>query len=84
MKNNEGHYSLTDSDIEAYRKILNATFDLSIRSSGERGMETHGYWSVSAPARDKTYNRADGRTLAEAIEKWFVYIKDMGTEPYFE
>ena len=83
MRNPEGHYILTAADIEAYQRMLDATYDLEIRSVGERGLETHGYWKVSAPAGDKAYYMADGFTLEEAIEKWFAYIKEKGTEPFF-
>ena len=84
MRNDEGHYILTDADIEAYKRILDVTYDLRVRSSGERGLETHGYWSVNAPAGDKVYYSTDGRTLVEAIENWFKYIKKMGTQSFFE
>jgi len=84
VKNDQGHYTLTDADIKAYQRILNATYDLTIRSSGERDLETHGYWSVSAPAKNKTYYKSDGCTLVAAIEQWFVHIEEKGTEPFFE
>jgi len=84
LRNPEGHYTLTAADIEAYKRMLDSTYDVSIRSSSERGLETYGSWRVSAPARDRTYYTTDGYTLANAIEKWFAYIKERGTEPFFE
>ena len=83
MRNPEGHYIFTTADVEAYKRMLDATYDLNIRSSSERGLETYGSWRVSAPARDRTYYTTDGYTLESAIEKWFSYVKEMGTEPYF-
>ena len=83
LRNPEGHYILTAADIEAYQRMLDATYDLDIRSCSEREFSTYGYWKVVAPARDRVYYTADGYTLASAIEKWFSYIKEMGTEPYF-
>ena len=84
MRNDNGHYFLTDADVEAYKLILNVTYDLEIRSSGEPGLETHGHWRVSAPAGNKTYYCTDGYTLAEAIEKWFQRLKDNNVETFFE
>ena len=83
MWNDAGHYVLTDDDITAYKRMLDSTYDLSIRSSGEREMETHGNWRIFAPAKDRIFYTADGFTLAEAVEHWFAYIKEMGTEPFF-
>ena len=82
-KNEEGHYSLTIADIEAYQLILDSTYDLDIRSSGEKGMPTHIVWKVFAPAKNKTYYSAFGQSLAEAVENWFADIKEKGTEPFF-
>ena len=84
MRNNEGHYFLTYADVRAYKLILNSTYDLEIRSSGEPGLKTHGHWRVSAPAGDKVYYSTDGDTLAEAIEKWFQRLKDANVETFFE
>ena len=84
VKNVEGHYSLTMADIKAYQLILDATYDLDIRSSGEKGCPTHLSWKVFAPAKNKTYYTAYGFNLAEAIENWFETIKKDNTEAYFE
>ena len=83
MKNDGGHYVLTDADIEAYKCIIDATYNLDIRSCSEREFSTYGYWKVVAPARDKIYYTADGGTLEEAITKWFDYIKEKGTQSFF-
>ena len=83
MWNDAGHYVLTDADITAYKRMLDSTYDLSIRSNSEVGLPTYGYWRVSAPARDRVFYTADGHTLTNAIEKWFAYIKEHGTEPFF-
>ena len=83
-KNEEGHYSLTIADIKAYQLILDSTFDLDIRSSGEKGCPTHLMWKVFAPAKDKTYYSAFGQSLAEAVENWFSCIEEKGTEAFFK
>jgi len=69
--------------MKSYQRILSVTYDLDIRSSSERGLKTHIQWKVFAPAKDKTYYTATGNTLSEAINNWFDYIKEQGTEPFF-
>ena len=76
-------YALTADDIQAYQRILNATYDLDVRASGEKGLKNHECWKVFAPAKDRTYYTATGQSLAEAVDNWFEYIKDRGTEPFF-
>jgi len=78
-----GFYELTDDDIQAYQRILNATYDLDVRASGEKGLKNHECWKVFAPAKDRTYYSAFGQSLAEAVENWFADIKEKGTEPFF-
>ena len=76
-------YALTADDIQAYQRILSATYDLDIRSSGEKGLSNHGTWKIFAPAKDRTYYTVFGQSLAEAVENWFNHIRDRGTEPFF-
>lgn len=77
------YYELTEDDIKSYQRILNATYDLDIRSSGEKGLSNHGTWKIFAPAKDKTYYTAMGDTLTNAVNTWFDCIKEKGTEPFF-
>lgn len=82
--NNSGScYELTDDDMKSYQRILNATYDLDIRSGGEKGISTHVSWKVFAPAKDRTYYTATGDTLTSAVNMWFDCIREKGTEPFF-
>lgn len=78
-----GFYKLTEDDVKGYQRILNATYDLDIRSSGEKSLTNHGTWKIFAPAKDKIYYTATGDTLTQAVDNWFTYIKEKGTEPFF-
>lgn len=78
-----GFYELTEDDVKSYQRILNATYDLDVRASGEKGMRNHECWKIFAPAKDRTYYTATGDTLTQAVNSWFDYIKEKGTEPFF-
>ena len=76
-------YKLKDEDIVALQKILNATFDVVIRSGGEKGLPTHTQWMVTAPAKDKIYYTGTGLGLKDTVDNWFQRIKECGTESFF-
>ena len=75
-------YSVTNSDRLAMIEVLNLTWNMTLKSTQERGETKYTKWIIQAPnPKDKTYYTADGSSISEAINKWFLQIEDVNGVP---